>query len=75
MILSVSSACKASRRMIPARILLVDDDENLRWVLKTQLEDMGYVISEAADGQQALAAIAKRAAGADIDRSSRLRKN
>lgn len=45
--------------MIPARILLVDDDENLRWVLKTQLEDMGYVISEAADGEQALAAIEK----------------
>ena len=38
---------------------MVDDDENLRWVLKTQLEDIGYLVSEAADGEQALAAIAK----------------
>ena len=43
--------------MNPARILVVDDDENLRWVLKTQLEDMGYSVSTAIDGEQALAAI------------------
>jgi DNA-binding NtrC family response regulator len=43
--------------MNPARILVVDDDENLRWVLKTQLEDMGYSVSSAIDGEQALAAI------------------
>jgi DNA-binding NtrC family response regulator len=48
--------------MNPARILLVDDDDddNLRWVLKTQLEDMGYAVSDAADAQQALAAIEKQ---------------
>jgi DNA-binding NtrC family response regulator len=46
--------------MTSARILVVDDDENLRWVLKTQLEDMGYTIFEAADGEQALSAIAKQ---------------
>jgi DNA-binding NtrC family response regulator len=45
--------------MNPARILVVDDDQNLRWVLKTQLEDMGYAVSDAADGLQALAQIAK----------------
>ncbi len=39
------------------RILVVDDDENLRWVLQTQLEDMGYQVSTAADGLQALEAI------------------
>ena len=39
------------------RILVVDDDENLRWVLQTQLEDMGYQASTAADGLQALEAI------------------
>ena len=39
------------------RILIVDDDENLRWVLQTQLEDMGYEAATAADGTQALAAI------------------
>jgi DNA-binding NtrC family response regulator len=45
--------------MNPARILVVDDDDNLRWVLQTQLEDMGYVVSAAADGHQAVAAIEK----------------
>jgi len=45
--------------MRPARVLVVDDDENLRWVLKTQLEDMGYAASTAEDGSQALAEIEK----------------
>ena len=45
--------------MNPARILVVDDDENLRWVLQTQLEDMGYAVSSAEDGLQALTAIEK----------------
>jgi two-component system NtrC family response regulator len=39
------------------RILLVDDDDNLRWVLQTQLEQMGYAVATAADGAGALAAI------------------
>jgi len=45
--------------MHTARILVVDDDKNLRWVLNTQLEDMGYSVSSAAGGLDALAAIAK----------------
>jgi len=45
--------------MNPARILVVDDDENLRWVLKTQLEEMGYSVSTVIDGEQALAVIEK----------------
>jgi len=45
--------------MNPTRILVVDDDESLRWVLQTQLEDMGYTVFTAADGHQALAAIEK----------------
>jgi two-component system NtrC family response regulator len=45
--------------MNPARILVVDDDENLRWVLQTQLAEMGYSVSTASDGEQALAAIEK----------------
>lgn len=45
--------------MRPARILVVDDDENLRWVLKTQLEDMGYTASTAEDGSHALLEIEK----------------
>ena len=37
------------------RILVVDDDANLRWVLQTQLEDAGYEVATAGDGQAALA--------------------
>lgn len=47
--------------MNAARILVVDDDENLRWVLKTQLEDMGYTVSAAANGEEAFAEIEKNA--------------
>lgn len=41
-------------------ILVVDDDDNLRWVLKTQLEEMGYAAETAADGVSALNAIDKQ---------------
>ncbi len=47
--------------MSQARILVVDDDENLRWVLKTQLEELGYVVSTAGDGEQGLAVMEKEA--------------
>ncbi|HEU0140317.1 MAG TPA: sigma-54 dependent transcriptional regulator [Bryobacteraceae bacterium] len=40
--------------MTPVRILAVDDDENLRWVLQTQLEEAGYEVETAADGEAAL---------------------
>jgi two-component system NtrC family response regulator len=39
------------------RILVVDDDDSLRWVLQTQLEQMGYAVATAAAGKAALAAI------------------
>jgi two-component system NtrC family response regulator len=45
--------------MNPARILVVDDDDNLRWVVQTQLEQMGYSVTTAADGVAALEAIDK----------------
>jgi two-component system NtrC family response regulator len=45
--------------MNPARILVVDDDDNLRWVLQTQLEQMGYSVATAADGASALETIDK----------------
>lgn len=47
--------------MNPARILVVDDDDSLRWVLQTQLEEMGYQVSTAEDGHVALAAISRDA--------------
>lgn len=45
--------------MNAARILVVDDDDNLRWVLQTQLEEMGYAAATAADGAMALEMIDK----------------
>lgn len=36
------------------RILIVDDDENLRWVLQTQLEDAGFAVDAAPDAAAAL---------------------
>lgn len=45
--------------MSAGRILVVDDDDNLRWVIQTQLEQMGYSVSGAVDGAAALEAINK----------------
>jgi two-component system NtrC family response regulator len=36
------------------RILVVDDDESLRWVTAAQLRQAGYHVAAAADGQEAL---------------------
>jgi two-component system NtrC family response regulator len=36
------------------RVLVVDDDDNLRWVTQTQLEDAGFAVTAAADGEAAL---------------------
>jgi two-component system NtrC family response regulator len=43
--------------MTKTRILVVDDDDNVRWVLQTQLEDAGYELAAAQDGPAALASI------------------
>ena len=43
--------------MTKTRILVVDDDDNLRWVLQTQLEDAGYEVAAVQDGPAALASI------------------
>ncbi len=45
--------------MNPPRILVVDDDDSLRWVLQTQLEQMGYSVTTAANGVEALEAMDK----------------
>ncbi|MCC7341878.1 MAG: sigma-54-dependent Fis family transcriptional regulator [Bryobacterales bacterium] len=47
--------------MTPKRILVADDDDSLRWVLQTQLEEMGYAVSAARDGAEALAEIEREA--------------
>ena len=54
-----SPPVEGSKLMNSARILVVDDDDNLRWVLQTQLEQMGYAVITAADGPTALGLIDK----------------
>jgi DNA-binding response OmpR family regulator len=52
------------RRMAPARILIVEDEPQLRGLLRLYLERAGYVVSDAGDGATALEAFA--ADGADL---------
>jgi DNA-binding NtrC family response regulator len=40
------------------RLLIVDDEPDLRWVLRGLFEDEGFVVHEAGDGDEALAAVA-----------------
>ena len=47
--------------MSAARILVVDDEEGNRRLLREILEPQGYEVLEAADGEEALAALAERA--------------
>jgi DNA-binding response OmpR family regulator len=44
----------------PARILIVDDEPNVRLVFRTTLESAGYAITEAPDGAAALRALEGR---------------
>lgn len=41
------------------RILIADDEKNMRWVLSQALEAEGYEVIEAADGKEALTAISE----------------
>jgi DNA-binding NtrC family response regulator len=40
------------------RVLIVDDEKNMRWVLSQALSAEGFEIAEAADGKQAMASVA-----------------
>ncbi|MFA5844280.1 MAG: sigma-54 dependent transcriptional regulator [Coriobacteriia bacterium] len=44
--------------MIRKRILIADDEKNMRWVLAQSLTSEGYEVVEAADGKEALSSIA-----------------
>jgi DNA-binding response OmpR family regulator len=50
--------------MTQARILVVDDDDPLREVLRNQLEAAGYQCDDARDGQEAIDKL--RAGGVDL---------
>jgi DNA-binding NtrC family response regulator len=43
------------------RVLIADDEKNMRWVLRQALEGEGYEVTEAVDGKEALAAINEQA--------------
>ena len=43
------------------RVLIADDEKNMRWVLSQALEADGYEILEAADGKEALSIVAEQA--------------
>ena len=45
--------------MMRTRVLVVDDDESLRWITQLQLEEAGYAVLTAADGEQALRLVAE----------------
>lgn len=47
--------------MSQGRVLVVDDDESLRRVLQVQLQDLGYEVATASDGNDALASLARSA--------------
>ncbi len=39
----------------PTRVLVVDDDEDVRWLLDVELRDAGFEVTLAADGDEAVA--------------------
>jgi signal transduction histidine kinase/DNA-binding response OmpR family regulator len=41
----------------PKNILVIDDDASIRSLLRQELESKGYIVSEAADGQEAIAKV------------------
>lgn len=43
------------------RVLIADDEKNMRWVLSQALEAEGYEVLEAADGKEALSLVAEQA--------------
>ncbi|HEV3351807.1 MAG TPA: response regulator [Acidimicrobiales bacterium] len=49
-----------------AEILVVDDDPDIRTLIRLTLESYGYTIREAGDGLQALAALTERAPDAMV---------
>jgi CheY-like chemotaxis protein len=44
-------------------VLVVDDDEDIRWAIRLLMEDLGYVVEEAADGKLALDRLGARTPG------------
>ena len=60
-----SDASGGTRRVkgmpMSKRVLIADDEKNMRWVLGQALSGDGFEVAEAADGKEALAAVAEQA--------------
>lgn len=54
----LNPAAETDKRSIPARVLVVDDLAEIRDLLQAHLEDEGYEVLTAKDGQEALTAVA-----------------
>lgn len=55
-----------TRDIIPARILVVDDDEHVRAVVTRLLRSEGYEVIEAANGKEALEVVEEAGGGIDL---------
>src|SRR5262245_37618887 len=47
----------ATRAAVPAKVLVVDDDDNIRYLLHTATKHAGFEVSDAATGREALESI------------------
>ena len=56
----IAGKLKSLAAQMPLHILLVDDDEIERALITDRLERFGFVVTQAADGEAALAELAKR---------------
>jgi signal transduction histidine kinase/ActR/RegA family two-component response regulator len=52
---SGGNRCRPARTEKGARILVVDDDPDVRWIIAQDLQEMGYEVTEADNGRAALA--------------------
>lgn len=55
-----------AERPQPRTALVIDDEALIRWSVSETLGDLGYAVSQAADGQTALTAITDAPAGFDV---------
>jgi CheY-like chemotaxis protein len=55
MAIPVASAWRASRRAVARRVLVVDDDRDIRELLVELFASEGYEVASASDGRRALA--------------------
>lgn len=56
----IAGKVKALAAQMPLHLLLVDDDEIERTLITDRLERYGFVVSQASDGEAALAELSKR---------------